>query len=642
MPVSIQKDIRKLYEKKLLPKLLKDHTTGRNITWATDAYEDEGEFYRRDAEIGEPLITGVHENLIRTRAQKDGAALADRTRTRGEVFTPAWLSDRMCGLAESITGDLPMDRYVKLRVLEPACGEAPFLMSRYDAMSGAKIPVADRRGMLDRKLRRISKIVADDIVEWKKWALTAFRSVYGYEYMGDSLLIARVNYVMSYVEHLWAVWREPPEEAEIRRIADLASRNLWQMDGLTGKVPYLSDDAKSRQLNLFDLPPSEDLPEAPECLVRPKVRFNDLQLQENARKRFDIVIGNPPYQQETAKKTSSANGQTPKKNVFHLFARSADKAAKRGTVMIYPLGRWLHRSGKGLDEFGESQLKDIWLKEIVCYPDAAGLFPGVAISDGVGIVVKDFKKTNPGFTYTYVKDGKKESTYIDATADKPLPLDPRDLPITGKLSAFMRNAKLKPVHQRILPRNLFGIESSFVEKHPDAVVPLEGNTVNFDEQVKLFTNDRAGKAGRASWFIADRDAIQSGEEYIRQWQVIVSSANAGGQKRDNQLEIVDNHSAFGRSRVALGSFETQKEAENFFRYMKTVFARYCFLLSDEALSSLGLWVPDLGDYTDGNTAVKFDDTLDEQLFKLTGLSGDEIQYIQTRVDGVRHEGRKRS
>lgn len=72
-----------------------------------------------------------------------------------------------------------------------------------------------------------------------------------------------------------------------------------------------------------------------------------------------------------------------------------------------------------------------------------------------------------------------------------------------------------------------------------------------ENSIKLFTNDRAGKAGRATWFIANRDVITRNEDYITQWQVVVSSANAGGQKRDNQLEIIDNHSAFGRSRLAL-------------------------------------------------------------------------------------------
>lgn len=79
--------------------------------------------------------------------------------------------------------------------------------------------------------------------------------------------------------------------------------------------------------------------------------------------------------------------------------------------------------------------------------------------------------------------------------------------------------------------------------------------------------------------------------------MVVSSANAGGQKRDNQIEIIDNHSAFGRSRVALGSFKTETEAINFYHYCKATLIRFMFLMTDEALTSLGKKVPDVLDYS---------------------------------------------
>ena len=69
--------------------------------------------------------------------------------------------------------------------------------------------------------------------------------------------------------------------------------------------------------------------------------------------------------------------------------------------------------------------------------------------------------------------------------------------------------------------------------------------------------------------------------------MIVSSAHAGGQEgRNNQLDIADNHSVFGRSRLALRSFKTKKEAENFKAYISTNIVKFLFLMSNEALSSL--------------------------------------------------------
>lgn len=184
-----------------------------------------------------------------------------------------------------------------------------------------------------------------------------------------------------------------------------------------------------------------------------------------------------------------------------------------------------------------------------------------------------------------------------------MPLDPHDLPIEQKINATMNSKGLKYLHDTILPRSLFPIESDFVEKNPTKVRKLnEGNKIDYDREIKLFTNDKAGKAGRATWFVANKDVITRNREFISEWQVVVSSANAGGQKRDNQLEIIDNHSAFGRSRLALRSFKTYEEASNFYEYVSSYFIRYTFLLTDEALTSLGKEVPDLQDYTDKNGA----------------------------------------
>lgn len=116
---------------------------------------------------------------------------------------------------------------------------------------------------------------------------------------------------------------------------------------------------------------------------------------------------------------------------------------------------------------------------------------------------------------------------------------------------------------------------------------------------------------------------------------MVSSANAGGQKRDNQLEIIDNHSAFGRARVALGSFQTEQEAINFYNYTKTYLIRFMFLITDEALTSLGKRVPDLMDYTSENKMVNFSEPLDEQLYALFGLDTDDIEYVESTINSLR-------
>ena len=185
--------------------------------------------------------------------------------------------------------------------------------------------------------------------------------------------------------------------------------------------------------------------------------------------------------------------------------------------------------------------------------------------------------------------------------------------------------------ESILPRTLFGIESSFAEENANKVKLLnEKAVVNYDKNIKLLTNDKSSSAGRARWYIADLNVISKDKlNYLNEWQVVVSSAHPGGQDgRDWQLEIIDNHSAFGRARVALKSFKTEKEAKNFYKYVSSDIIRFAFLMSDEALTSLAKVVPDIGDYTNKNKLVNFGKDIDEQLMDLTGITNKDMTYIR--------------
>lgn len=358
------------------------------------------------------------------------------------------------------------------------------------------------------------------------------------------------------------------------------------------------------------------------------------------KKLFNYVIGNPPYQKESSESVSKSNGQKPMTNIFQYFQEAADELTEDTSVLIYPGGRWIHQSGKGMQSFGKKQINDKNLSVVEFYPDVGELFSNAAsLSDGITIVTKNHKKTSDGFTYIYSKKGARVSVHADNPGDSLMPLDPHDLPIEQKINAGMKSNGLTFLHDAILPRSLFPIESDFVEKNPSKVRRYTGSDeeIDFSSEIKLFTNDRAGKAGRATWFIANRDVITRNEDYITQWQVVVSSANAGGQKRDNQLEIIDNHSAFGRSRLALRSFSTYEEAKNFFDYVSSYFIRYAFLLTDEALTSLGKEVPDLGSYTDDNPFIDFKKDIDIQLCQLFGISDEEFAYMRNRVTNLRGE-----
>ncbi|MCI7698680.1 MAG: Eco57I restriction-modification methylase domain-containing protein [Akkermansia sp.] len=341
---------------------------------------------------------------------------------------------------------------------------------------------------------------------------------------------------------------------------------------------------------------------------------------------FNAVVGNPPYQEVVAKKKTD-NGQKTSRSIFHHFQTVSEKVG-RYTSLIYPGARWIHRSGKGLDKFGMSQINDPHLSLLEFFPKAGEIFANVAIADGISIVLKDMKKIRSGFNYIYVKDAARTHVEARNPGEKLFALNPLDVEIADQLTKII--AKYGCLHESVLSRQLFAIESDFVEKNPELVREYrEGDPFNELEEIKLFTNNRSGKAGRGTWYIVNRDVISpEASKYIGEWQVVVSSANAGGQKRSNQIAIIDNHSAFGRSRVALKSFKTEQEARNFLKYATSEVIRYAFLLTDEALSSLAKKVPDLRDYTDDNKIIDYKGDVDAQIYALMGLNEADRQHIR--------------
>lgn len=354
--------------------------------------------------------------------------------------------------------------------------------------------------------------------------------------------------------------------------------------------------------------------------------------REEKEMKFDAVVGNPPYQLEVAKKVSETNGQARRKSIFHYFQMVADKISNGYTSLIYPGGRWIHRSGKGMEEFGLNQINDPHLAKVDFYPESSEIFSSVAIADGISIVFKDVKKTSSGFRYVYHKGEELVGVDVGNPGDALIPLNPADASILEKVGSVTCRKELSSLNETLLSQKFFGVESDFVEKNPKLVKEYDGKSlVDFGVCAKLFTNDKAGKAGRSRWYVVKRKDIPDNAEHVDDWKVVVSSANAGGQKRDWQLEIFDNHSAFGRSRLGLKSFKTRVEAENFYVYCKTYLVRFLFLMTDESLTSLGKRVPDLGDYTKANKLIDFSKDLNAQLYKLFGLSKSEIKYVEKTV-----------
>ena len=241
----------------VLVTLLRDHTTGRNIFWATHDYEGLGSAYAYHSEILPELITGERGMVVQPRVRKTKANQTDRSKDMAEVFTPSWICNAQNNLVEQAwlasgeTDKTTWQDFVCATCLEITCGEAPYLVSRYDAATGEPIPPEQRIGLLDRKLRTIGEHTTTS-AEWLEWAQRAYQSTYGYEWQGDSLLLARQSLLLTFVEYFQAKFNEMPPTASVVHIADIVSWNLWQMDGLRGVVPdSCHSESKGVERGLF-------------------------------------------------------------------------------------------------------------------------------------------------------------------------------------------------------------------------------------------------------------------------------------------------------------------------------------------------------------------------------------------------------
>lgn len=264
----------------VLEILLRDHTTQNNIFWATNNYEHLGAPYNSDAYILPELITGENGNIIMPRVHKDKVLQHSRSKEMAEVFTPSWICNAQNNLIDNAwfgkegvfnqekalydgtkgwevnTDKITFPKgktwngYVRDTRLEIACGEAPYITSRYDSTTGEFIPIQNRIGILDRKLRVINENV-DSTGEWLKAAQTAYKNTYAFEWQGDSLLLAREAMLATFIENYTLKFDKEPLLKSIQYVAYIISWNVWQMDGLKGVIPNSCGNKTETTVNLF-------------------------------------------------------------------------------------------------------------------------------------------------------------------------------------------------------------------------------------------------------------------------------------------------------------------------------------------------------------------------------------------------------
>ena len=265
----------------LIDRTLSSENSQVNIFWATNNYADLGVGYQYSDQITLEAITGKNEEVIKPRAVKSREMQQQRSREMAEVFTPSWICNKQNNLIDNtwfgrenvfnIEVDnpdgshswIPSDKkiifpegktwydYINENRLEITCGEAPYLVSRYDSVTGEPIPIERRIGLLDRKLRIVGENTQTSS-EWLKAAQSAFMSVYGYEWQGDNLFLARESLLYTFIDYYKAKFGKKPQLKSLQNIASIISWNIWLMDGLKGVIPGSCHSVQQTVQDLFD------------------------------------------------------------------------------------------------------------------------------------------------------------------------------------------------------------------------------------------------------------------------------------------------------------------------------------------------------------------------------------------------------
>ena len=642
----------------VLDKLLQNKSTKKNIIWATDTYASFGNGFQDTDQIDRTLLL-QHADVIRPRIRKSMEDQAQRTRKKAEVFTPAWVCNEMNNVCDEdwfhrknvfntpqedhswvpTEGKIELPKrkrwqcYVDSRRLEITCGEAPYLCSRYDASTGERIEPLNRRiGIVDRKLRVVNENTQTR-EEWVKWAVRALDASYGYEYQGDNVLIARVNLYLTFIDYYKERWGEIPPGKLLRKIANRIAWNIWQMDGLKDIVPTGKPYEEFHQMTFGELF-SSDWEEAErkmeEAVAIPAVTYNwrsklsvlfrKVKEKTRGKKLFDFVIGNPPYQEETA------NDGDRKNPIYNLFMDQAYDTSSN--VELITPARFLFNAGQTPKAWNKKMLEDTHLKVLYYEPDATRLFHDTEIKGGIAITFrsdsKDFGAIGTFTSYQEMNGVVKKVNQVEHGKNR---LD--SIIASQGLFRFSKLAFDAFPQVRALSGKGTGakIVSNIIKKAPE-----------------LFSSKRNEKSirilgridGNREYRFINKEYIEN-NKYIDGYKLFLPEANSQGHFGETLTLPILGLPGDGSADTYLsaGPFKTEIEARTLETYLKTKFFRAMLgikKVTQHCPPAVWNMIP-MQDFTpssDIDWSQSIHD-IDLQLYQKYGLDETEIEFIESHV-----------
>ena len=566
-----------------------------------NALINRNEFPLRD--VFEILRRGLKvDGEIIPRALKSDDEKISRTRSIAEVFSPPHVVKFMVDALE--LEKLFWQTCVDCKCLEVACGEAPFITTRYDAESGEEIPVNRRVGILDRKFQAIA-------ADKNFWAKRAVQSVYGYELQADSLLIARANVLLSFVEFV-----EDFSVDEIREVAEIISKNFWLMDGL--KIPDAQGSLfATNEIRITD------------WLTGEEKFFTGGFLKGNMAMKFDFLISNPPYQDDTP--NGNKNFASP---LYHHFMNAAPKVAEK-SVLITP-ARFLFDAGATPKDFNRRMLDDPHLKVLDYAPDARKYFKNVDIEGGVAITLYDNTK-NFGAIGTFTAWQELNSIHQKVCVDNP---------------------NFKPLSEIVFGRTNYRLSKIFLADHPDAPFLDRANdflkTNAFVYAADYFFDDAPddgndycqiygiSKFNRVfKWIRRDYIILSDKNTNFDKYKIFLPRAFGRGNLGEEAGQIIsppdigEPNQGCTQTFITIGAFDNRDEAENCMKFIKSKFARVMLgilKITQDNPPSTWAKVP-LQDFS-ASSDIDWRGDIDGQLYRKYNLSDTEINFIESHVKAM--------
>lgn len=631
-----------------LKRLLVDKSTKKNIIWATNSYHHLGSEFDSKRQIEAKVFASGFK--LEARVKKCQDTQLARTKNKAEVFTPSWLVNQMNNyhdqdwfskkevfnrerekswgpIYKKVEFKNPDDwkAYVQEKVLEITCGEAPFLVSRYDASTGEEIkPTIMRMGILDRKLRLVNENT-ETKEDWISWAIKAVQASYGYEYQGDSLLIARINILMTFVEYFEERWNQPVDKAIILKLANIISWNIWQMDGLTDTTPFGSPIESIQQMNFYDFIDKKDEEEIETIPCRifdwkanKSVRFS--ALKETKMKKFDFIIGNPPYQDEMI------GDSTQSPPVYHLFADEASKISDK--VMLITPARFLFNAGATPKKWNLKMLNNKHFKVLNYIQKSSEVFPNTDIKGGVTVFYLDntneFEPVEVFTPFEVLNSLVKKMHSINYEPLTNIMCGQNQYKFSEKL-----HEDYKDIENKLSKGHKYDLTTSIFEKLPEIFLDEAENKEDFIKIIGRLNGKRVFKWIRREYIAANENLLV--------YKVILPSANGSGAIGEVLSTPLIGEPLIGYTQTfsSIGFFKSLEEAENCMKYIKTKFARVLLgILKITQHNPPEKWkyVP-LQDFT-SNSDIDWSKSIaeiDQQLYKKYDLNDEEISFIEKNV-----------